>query len=52
MKGHILAAKINTYIGGMFVLAFGLFALHIGFQIEEMENPIVNVLAEQAMLAQ
>ncbi len=51
MRNTILVAKVNTYIGGLFILSFGVFALTIGFKIVHMENPIANALtAEQQAL--
>ena len=46
-SGHILAAKINIYIGACFVLAVGIFFLTIGFRVTGMENPIEDALAAQ-----
>ena len=47
-QGHILAAKINTYLGALLVLSCGIFILTIGFRIERMEDPIADMIAQQA----
>ena len=51
MNSSLLASKINTYLGGLLVFAFGLFILTIGFKLKHMVNPIAEALAgEEAML--
>lgn len=47
MNHSILASKINTYLGGLLVLSFGLFILVMGFNLKGMVNPIAEALAVQ-----
>ena len=44
---RVLNAKINTYLGSMCIVSFGLFVLTIGFDLSHMVNPIEWALAVQ-----
>ena len=47
VKRKVLLAKINTYLGGLLLLSFGLFILIVGFQVEHMVNPLSEMIAAQ-----
>ena len=47
MNSSLLAENINTYLGGLLILAFGLLILVLGFKAQGMINPIAEALALQ-----
>lgn len=52
MKQSILASNVNTFLGSLLILSFGLFVLTIGFRVEHMVNPIEDALAAQFQAGQ
>jgi len=50
MNSSLLASKINTYLGGILVLAFGLFILTVGFELKHMVNPIAEAFAGEEVV--
>jgi len=46
-RRRIFCANINTALGAVLALSFGLFVLTLGFNLVHMTNPISEALAKQ-----